>query len=379
MEQQSERHLGVDGGGIRRFDGSTWTSIAGAPAFMLGIHGTSATDVWVTGTSSTSHFDGSAWTTHANPSSCSGTAVLADPTGALVGGQQGCLAAWRSNSWTTPYPVSFDVIEPIADMWASGPSDIWTVGGFDAVNGSLTHFDGTTWTRTHLGKREFKVVWGSGPTDVWAATLPGALAHFDGSAWAFTTTTAPATFGQPIHLWGRAANDIWMTGGCGTMHYDGSTWTMLTQTDCPELNAIGVDSAGTTWGVGLYGRISRLTNGAWTIVNSPTSATLNDIVVLAPNDAWAVGDMATVVHWNGTGWALSPAVGVQYLTRLWASGSSDVWAAGQIGALRHFDGKAWSLSESGAGASFTGIWGSSPSDIWAVGDFGMILRRRGGM
>jgi hypothetical protein len=34
--------------GIRRFDGSTWTSIAGAPAFIVGIHGTSATDVWVT-------------------------------------------------------------------------------------------------------------------------------------------------------------------------------------------------------------------------------------------------------------------------------------------------------------------------------------------
>src|SRR5581483_5402 len=262
--------------GIRRFDGSTWTSIAGAPAFMLGIHGTSATDVWVTGTSSTSHYDGSTWTTHTNPTSCSATAVIADPTGALVGGLQGCLAAWRNNAWTTPYPVSFDVIEPIADMWASGPNDIWTVGGFDSVNGSLTHFDGTTWTRTHLGKREFKVVWGSGPSDVWSATVQGALAHFDGTAWAFTSTVASAQFGQPIHMWGRAANDIWMTGACGTMHYDGSTWTMLAQTDCPELNAIGIDSAGTTWAVGTAGRISRLTNGAWTMVNSPTSSTLND-------------------------------------------------------------------------------------------------------
>jgi hypothetical protein len=347
---------------------------------MLGIHGTSATDVWVTGSSSTSHYNGSLWTMYTNPSACYGAAVLATATGALVAGQHGCLATWTnaSNAWTTPYPFSSDVIEPIADMWGSGPTDIWTVGGYDNVNGSLTHFDGTSWTRTHLGKREFTVVWGSGPSDVWAATGQGALAHYDGTAWTFSATTLSSAFGSPVRLSGRAANDIWMTGLCGTLHYDGSSWTLIGQTaDCPQLNAIGVDSAGTVWGVGTYGRIAKLVNGTWTMVTSPTTWTLNDIIVVAPNDIWAVGDRGTYVHWNGTGWALAPGVGLEDLTRVWASGSSDVWVAGKIGALGHFDGKAWSASESGAGITFTGIWGPGPGDVWAVG-FGGILRRHGG-
>jgi hypothetical protein len=370
-------------GGIRRWNGTTWTSIAGTPAYGKAIHGTSPTDVWITGTDSTSHYDGTAWTTHANPTSCWGTAVAAAAaSGVWVGGQRGCLAAWRNQdgAWSTPYPVSYDVIEELDDMWGSGPSDIWTVGGTNDVNGSLTHWDGTTWTRTHLGTQQFRVVWGSGPTDVWAVTWKGAFAHFDGTAWAFTGLTTSATFGGPKRLWGRARDDIWLTGVCGTMHYDGVSWTETPwKGDCPQLIAVGGSAAGEMWGVGSYGRIARLTGGMWAPFNSPTDQTLSDIVVLAANEAWAVGDSGTFVHWNGTGWALAPPVGVNTLTRVWASGPSDVWAAGQIGALRHFDGSAWSISESGASATFNGIWGQGPGDLWAVGIFGTILRHRGGM
>jgi hypothetical protein len=370
-------------GGVRRFNGSTWSSIAGAPAFGKAIHGSSPTDVWVTGTDSTSHYDGAAWTTHTNPGSCWGTTVLATGGGgALVGGQRGCLVSWpaQGTAWTTPFDVSFDAIEEIDDMWGSGPSDIWISGGTNDVNGSLTHYDGTGWTRTHLGKQRFNVLWGSGPADVWSVTWQGAFAHFDGNAWAFTSTMAPANFGQPTRMWGRARNDIWLAGQCGTMHYDGNAWTALAQTDCPQLVAIGGSSGGDIWGVGMYGRISRLVNGAWTAVTSPTNNTLSDIVVLAPNDAWAVGDNDTEVHWNGSGWALAQSpTGVYSLTRVWASGPTDVWAAGEIGALRHWNGTAWSISESGAGASFRGLWGTGPGDLWATGDFGTILRHKGGM
>ena len=299
-------------GGVRHFNGGTVTSVAGAPASMLGIHGTSATDVWVTGSSSTSHYNGSLWTTYTNPSSCYGAAVLATATGALVAGQHGCLATWTnaSNAWTTPYPFSSDVLDPIADMWGSGPTDIWTVGGYDNVNGSLTHFDGTSWTRTHLGKREFTVVWGSGPSDVWAATGQGALAHYDGTAWTFSATTLPSPFGYPVRLSGRAANDIWMTGLCGTLHYDGSTWTLIwPDSGLPPAQRDRRRQRGHRLGRRHLRPYRQARERDVDDGHQPHDVDAERHHRGGPNDIWAVGDRNTYVHWNGTGWALAPGVG----------------------------------------------------------------------
>ena len=171
---------------------------------MLGIPGTSATDVWVMNNLYADHYDGSIWTTYANPNSCYGTAVLAlrpapcspDSTGAwpsgrarVTPGRRRTRSRWTSSSRSR---TCGGAGPPTSGRWAA----------IDGVYGSLTHFDGTSWTRTHLGKREFTVVWGSGPSDVWAATGQSALAHYDGTAWTFSAPTFPSHVRFPGSLVG---------------------------------------------------------------------------------------------------------------------------------------------------------------------------------
>jgi hypothetical protein len=58
------------------------------------------------------------------------------------------------------------------DVWGSGSSDVWVVGG----NGTVLHWDGSAWTRVTSGTSEALLsVWGSGPGDIWAVGTYGTI------------------------------------------------------------------------------------------------------------------------------------------------------------------------------------------------------------
>ena len=116
-------------------------------------------------------------------------------------------------------------------------------------------------------------------TDVWAVGA-GIIDHWNGSDWTVLTDTIPLT---TPHVWCSAvsANDVWAVGrGDGAGHYTGVTFT-------------GTAAVGATYPI----RPRRRNR-------------IFDVKAISTNDVWAVGyqfdfgsSYALTMHWNGTTWS----------------------------------------------------------------------------
>jgi hypothetical protein len=244
------------------------------------------------------------------------------------------------------------------DVWGSGPSDVWAVGGVlanpnptqpPAVQvGTILHWDGKSWTRaaTTDATQFLNTVWGSGPNDVWA--MGGqAILHWDGKAWSLAEKLKTLT--DLLGLWGSGPNDVWavsyeVVAGVAIRHWDGKAWTVAFG-DPTATSAVEAEGA-------MY--------GVWGS---------------APNDVWAVGENGVMAHWNGLNWALTPSGTTSTLRSIWGSGAADVWAVGgryQQGTIRRWDGKAWSDVTSPPKQQLLSVWGGDFAELWIGGVEGIF-------
>lgn len=169
-----------------RFNGTAWSSVSGPDIGDIAvIGGTSDSDVWVLGTDSTAHYDGSHWTTYA-PDVPSGTTYIG----------------------SIPYaaPTQVYVASP-DDAWAEMPMQVSSSP--EIVDQVLEHFDGTGWSLMtdipgiSAGSGQVQDLTGSGPDDVylvWDSNDGNSeLMHFNGTAWAVVTLPKAAS-GSPVSL-----------------------------------------------------------------------------------------------------------------------------------------------------------------------------------
>jgi hypothetical protein len=221
----------------------------------------------------------------------------------------------------------------ITGIWGSAKNDVWTV----TEGGDIEHFDGSTWSRIYESRLLFSDVWGIGngeiwmsvtsqsfgrwrpgdppvaaarfvegrldsfaieiegnPRSIWASstrdvwlgtagefTGRGELFRFDGRSW--TRSDFRPSWGGARDIWGRGANDVYVTGGgYEVFRFDGTTWTESIPF-VSGYNGRGLDAA--LWGC-------------------------DDHVFIADNDGMAVFD--------GTEWSS---------TRQYTYGITGLWAA----------------------------------------------------
>jgi hypothetical protein len=174
-------------GWVRHNKAGTWTNETLPPAVgtlgaIFALHGTSGSDIWGVSSRQTVHFDGKSW---------AGTSLS---TG-----------------------------DQLRGVWASGPKDVWAVGGYAHV---IYRFDGTSWTLVtspiNHGSSStgngYHAIWGAASNDIYAVGSKGGIAHFDGGGW--SVSGAGVTTNWLYGIWGSSGVDVWAVGSTGTLlHY----------------------------------------------------------------------------------------------------------------------------------------------------------------
>jgi hypothetical protein len=296
-------------------------ALPGTPLASVGpysirqIAGTSPDDVWAVGISDATdqggrnyaaHWDGHAWTAAkspnrgASPNNLSGVVTLPGGDAWAVGayyastGSQYTLAMHRdakSGVWkliSSPNPNTGVGGNALTGLAASGPEDLWAVGGYNE-NGQyldktlIERWDGQKWKLVPSPNSEV-------PGHLFNY-LNGVAASSPGSAWAvgFSATDGTVADARPLVL-----------------RWNGSNWRVV--------------EAATPAGA--------------------KSAFLNSVAYKGENDAWVVGAYVTedavshplTEHWDGQRWGLVRAddAGLSYntLSDVEVTASGEVWAAG---------------------------------------------------
>ena len=186
---------------------------------------------------------------------------------------------WTGTSWSlTPTP-NLGEYGALRSVSASSATDAWAVG-FTMIArrdfGTLIeHWNGSAWS---VNSKDALTGYAAGlngvvdesPTNAWAVGESGSgglIEHWNGNAWSTITLPDPAftpSSGDAISA--DSAADIWVVGSSinpatdatipETLHYNGSTWSVVPAAQPP----------------------------------SQSSATLGSITAISPTDAWAVGE-----------------------------------------------------------------------------------------
>ncbi len=285
------------------------------PGALLGVWGSSATDVWVVGSDPGDglgpyvlHFDGQTWTRLNSQQQGGLWWVWSQGPDASVwmSGENGLLLRYdrTQNQFTripTPQPARLFGVFPVSDQ------DVWIVGE-DVVNrlGVLWHYDGTQiQTPADLPAEVantptawFKV-WGRSSEDLWIVGLGEKALHRTASGWQIKTTPR-----RLFTVHGDSTSRVVAVGGfaSGLIAERAPTSTTddlldITPTDAPQFNGVWVSDDATITTAGIYGAIWQRTenteNSTWTTIkNIPTAISDKDFhaVYRDPEGGiWAVG------------------------------------------------------------------------------------------
>jgi len=143
---------------------------------------------------------------------------------------------WDGSRWTdVDVPPLANRHHSLNDLVAISHNDVWAVGDYrnepGAFHAVTYHWNGSAWSHVdspieHMaGDSGLDDVVATGPNDVWAigGVLQGGvvLMHWDGSQWSLAQP--PPNSGGSLAAVGP--NDLWASGWNGFWHWDGSAWT----------------------------------------------------------------------------------------------------------------------------------------------------------
>ena len=306
-------------------------------------------------------------------------------------------------------------------------NDVWAVGHSPDPSGLplyiqrslIEHWNGANWSvisnTNPTGKPEVILngVAAINANDIWAVGHSGdpsfvpyqtLTERWNGTSWSIIPSPSPGTYnGNDLTAVAAiSTNDVWavgwyqsgptgQVGGALTMHWDGTSWTVVPNPTKATLYAITAISSNDVWAVGA--QVILHWNGSnWSTVSFPLPtgpdayASLKGVSAVSANDIWVVGYnqwsyfsgylyAPLTYHWNGISWSLVPNAGNtnEYLHGVTAVAANNVWAVGDNGQFQHWNGAAWSRVTSpypGLGGRLKGVAAVSASDIWAVGNYG---------
>jgi len=334
-------------------------NIPGNATVLTGVSGTGSNDGWAVGYASdngmrhtlTLHWDGASWVRVPSPDVLSGV----NSTNQL----NGVVAIAPNDAWAVGYSVS-----------TSQPYQTLTL-----------HWNGVSWTIVPSPNlppsnvyNALNAVSASGPNEVWAVGgAPGEIGNtgrailmrWTGSAWTLTPEPPETAAGIATSRTGVtavSANDVWAVGAYLAFHWNGSNWSVSANSGqnllgIAHANADNVWAVGTNPGYALseggtvpasaFGQ--RFHNATWANLGAADNTTLsqsdtgfNAVSVVSPTNVWAVGQIGRFTlteQWDGSVWHIVASANGNpnpnpnslmgnVLNSVHANSMTDIWAVG---------------------------------------------------
>jgi hypothetical protein len=199
---------------VEHDSGGTWGSLAQSTTSVAAIASLSPSDTWIGGGTSTSHWNGTAWSNVANSFTLTtaGISALAGSSTSDVwgGSNQGYIMHWNGTAWSL---ATSGVTTTIASISAPTPTLAMAGGTFGVIR-----WNGTAWAAAGL-TQQTQAVWVGSTTNAWALTnVPAVFGehvyHWNGTTW---TESSPGLLGgfSAVDL-GGSGTDVWVMGRAGS-------------------------------------------------------------------------------------------------------------------------------------------------------------------
>lgn len=276
-------------------------------AALLGVHGTSPSDVWLVGADDGSgplllHGGQQGFARVATGARGDVWWVNALPGGPVFFGGAGALLLRFEEGAFEALESPGTAEQTVFGVWAAAPDDVYAVGSSNGKDGFVWHYDGTRFEDVPL-----------------AGVLPEG---FEGKT--------PGLF----KVWGASNEDVWLVGAQGSVlrgnardgfvlvHWGGPTlFTVHAFGD--QVVMVGGDNAGL---------LLELDDGELVIRTPPAAPLLQGVSVALDGSVWTVGFAGSVYHRRTT--AFEPIdtgldfTAAESLHSVWADPEGGVWAAG---------------------------------------------------
>jgi hypothetical protein len=177
-------YAGGDGGDIYQYNGTFWSQLSKATTGLANqtvtaIWGTSASNIYfgtsdggTTGGLGVRRFDGTSWSTVSAGINSVRSIWGSSASDIYVGGETGLLRHWNGTSWSTVTAAfSTGANDAIFGIWGTASNNVFVT----ETTGGLWHYNGSSWVKLSNTSIGLFGVWGSG-RDVFAVGyVPGAV------------------------------------------------------------------------------------------------------------------------------------------------------------------------------------------------------------
>jgi PKD repeat protein len=323
VDSGSVKWFGTNGGGLAKYDGTTWIKYGTAQGLagntVNHVDSDSSGNKWVATGTGLSKYTGSSWTKYTTGNS--GLAgnncltVATQSTTIWIGTYANGVSKYDGTTWTTYTSANSGLANNrVLDAVVDGSGNKW----FATLTGA-NKYDGTTWAKyttanSGLANNSVKAVAVAPNGDIWFGTA-GGVNKFNGSSWMTYTTVQGLGENDTSAIDVASDGTVWAGHtGSGVSKFPGSTpWTVYTTSNgLANNNVNGIDTEGTTvvWFATGGGGISKLEiaainppvadfSGSPTSGNVPLTVNFTDTSTNTPTSwSWTFGDSGTSTAQN---------------------------------------------------------------------------------
>ena len=247
-----------------------------------------------------------------------------------IGPALGEMVHFDGAGWST---VSSGTPNGLNDMWGVSSGSIYASGGNFAGTTNIEHYNGSSWSALAgvPSAQYLSGIWGLSDTSLFVVATDGSLFHFDGSTW---SPMASPTGGRFEDVWGASDSAVFAVGRAGLIaSYNGTSWSL--DSTSTTVNLFHVWGTGPTdvFATGDAGLILHFNGGAWSAMSSGTSQNLAAIWGTSPSNVVVAGAGGTLLRYNGAVWQPMNSGSLQDLGGVWASGPSTFVVTGANGTI----------------------------------------------